>query len=125
MSCKWFKNLSLSIIWCKRLYKKIIDSVWFWVYDWKPWVMLSKEVYDWNWVNVKAWVLNVVIPFVAASYDFRLKNNFNWLFTKNIDSSYSPTVYLSWWINLPCMMITFFKNRFNNKNMNRSYDWTN
>lgn len=109
----WVVNGSKIWAWAsfdiKDYTKKIIDSVWFWVYDWKPWVMLSKEVYDWNWVNVKAWVLNVVIPFVAASYDFRLKNNFNWLFTKNIDSSYSPTVYLSGWINSVAWWLHFSK----------------
>lgn len=95
----WVINWSKIWLWAsfdiKDYTAKIIDSVWFWIYDWKPWVAITKEVYSANWAKLNASLVNIVIPVLSGSYDFDVKNDHNWLFNNELDKSYSPTVYAS------------------------------
>lgn len=88
---------------------KIIDSVQFWIYDSKPWIAITKEVYSSDNVNIKASLVNIVIPVLSGSYNFDLKNDHNWLFNNELDSKYSPTIYGSASLNWLAAWVHFSK----------------
>lgn len=97
----WDKNWAWASIDVKDYTKKFIDSVWFWMVDWVPGIIIRKEVYAKNWVSANVWLVNIFIPMGSLSYTLERKPELKWLFNKSVEWKIQPTIYLAvstlWW----------------------------
>lgn len=97
----WDKNWAWASFDVKEFTKNFVDSVWFWMIDWTPGIMIKKEVYAKNWVSANVWLANVIIPMASLSYTLERKPELKWLFNKSVEWKIQPTIYWTistlWW----------------------------
>ncbi len=112
----WSSNWIWASFDVKKATKSLIDSAWVGVFDWVPWVFISKEIIKWrDWkYSVNLWLANFV-PFVWASlevYEWN-KSELKKLFPTEFNAWAKIT--LAWWATLNWAWIWVWISNLNEK----------